>query len=193
MSGLQTMSLLAGTALTTATVGSLSTTVGSLSTIASGLSYSDFNNSLSTIYSGTSTISFGLQHATHLGTSGNDVIVGTSGADAIWGGAGNDTMTGGYNVGPSGNWWDSGYLENSFQLYKGSGKDLITDTNSDMIGQYGVINDGIRFSDVTSSEITMTTDGNNITIHYGASDSVTVFYPTNATRDLCTTRHSETL
>lgn len=134
------------------------------------------------------------------GTSGNDTLKGGIGADTINGGAGDDTLNGGYNV-------ISGYTQSSiptsglstgstiynssgvdtYIFKKGDGKDVIQDFQSDTINHYGYQHEAIVFTDVTSNEVSFSTDGKYLTIHYGQGDQVKIFYPTDGSSGFIST------
>lgn len=100
-----------------------------------------------------------LRHLTQFGTSGNDTLAGTgiSNSNDLVGGLGNDTLIGGTG-------------ENTYFFAKGDGIDTINDTSDD---SYGLI-DIVKFSDVKSTEFTVSQVVNDIVINYGVSDQVTI-------------------
>ncbi|BCM24952.1 calcium-binding protein [Methyloradius palustris] len=100
------------------------------------------------------------------GSEGNDVLLGGSGDDGLNGGNGNDTLIGG-----TGNdYLFGGDGADVYQFSTGDGTDYIL--NSD--DGYGASVDTIKFTDVTSTQLTsLTRVGNDLVINYGVSDSIT--------------------
>ena len=68
-------------------------------------------------------------------------------------------------------------MSDTFVFSKGDGQDVIYLSNSDAISPNDVVKGRILFKDVKSSEVSVTASGNNITIHYGTNDQITLFYP----------------
>lgn len=127
------------------------------------------NGSLSTI-----------AYATKLtGTSGSEVIRGSIDVELIEGGKGNDTFYGGGNTSitsPDDIWGET--YSDTFVFRKRDGQDSIVDlVNTDMITENSIHHGRIIFKDVTSSEVSITAEGEFINIHYGVSDQITLGYP----------------
>lgn len=85
--------------------------------------------------------------------AGNDTINGGDGAETLVGGTGNDSLSGGYGA-------------DIYLFSVGDGQDIINDSDYSP--------DIIRFSDVTSTQITVVENNGALVLGYGASDSVTI-------------------
>lgn len=108
------------------------------------------------------------------GEAGNDSLVGDAGNDVLDGGDGNDSLTGGDGddvlAGGTGNDSMTGGAGNDvFLLRAGSGADRI-DLHDTAADRYDVV----RFEDVATTDVTaLTREGADLTLHFGAGDSVT--------------------
>ena len=80
-----------------------------------------------------------------IGGEGNDIVDGFDGDDILFAGKGNDTLDGGRGL-------------DTFVFRAGDGQDTVTDTDG--------ANDVIKFTDIASSQITITKNNNNLIIGF---------------------------
>ena len=85
--------------------------------------------------------------------TGNDTLTGTSGANILQGQGGNDVLTGGTG-------------DDFFVLAEGAGVDIITD--------YSVADDTVKFEGFTFADLTITQNGDDTEIAYGSGNVVTL-------------------
>ncbi len=125
---------------------------------------------------GSDTLMGGADNDTLFGDGSNDSLSGDAGDDSLSGGAGDDSMNGlaGNDIIDAGAGKDAmngGSGNDIFILRVGAGQDTITLYDNTTVGKLDVI----RFEDVASSQLTsVTRAGYNLTISYGAGDSVTL-------------------
>jgi Ca2+-binding RTX toxin-like protein len=125
---------------------------------------------------GTDTLIGGTDNDTLFGDGGNDSLSGDAGDDSLNGGAGNDDLKGlagndFFDGGIGNDTMNGGGGNDTFVLRVGSGQDTIALYDNTTVGKLDVI----RFEDVASTQLTsVTRAGNNLTISYGSSDSVTL-------------------
>ncbi len=103
------------------------------------------------------------------GDSGDDLISGGSGKDKVFGGSGDDRLEGGAGrdilLGEQGNdMLVGGSGSDTFVFRFGDGNDTILDFASDRIRFRNINRDDLRFSD----------NGDDLVIHYGDTDSITL-------------------
>ena len=95
------------------------------------------------------------------GGTGNDILFGGDGNDSLYGEGGNDTLIGG----PDSDRLEGGAGNDTYVFSKGDGQDTVYDTGG---------TDTIRFSDTLLNEISFLRSGNNLIVHYGEEDSITL-------------------
>ncbi|MGH8857556.1 MAG: calcium-binding protein, partial [Polaromonas sp.] len=92
------------------------------------------------------------------GGAGNDIIIAGAGNDRLVGGLDNDTLTGGTG-------------SDTYVLQSGDGRDMIDNAATDA----ATTTDTIEFLDINRADVRFVQrEGNDLTIHYAESDSVTV-------------------
>lgn len=126
-----------------------------------------------TIYGGADAdfIDGGLGHDSLYGGEGDDVVIGQVGDDMLTGGQGADALAGGHGedvlIGGTGDdTLDGGDDADMYLATLGDGADVITDSA-------GL--DTLVLADVEAADVSLSRDGNNLVVAYGAAgDSVTV-------------------
>jgi Ca2+-binding RTX toxin-like protein len=107
------------------------------------------------------------------GLGGDDTIAGDAGADTLEGGAGRDWILGGAGNdvlagGPGADSLEGGSADDRYRVAPGDGIDIVTDTGGLDVLEFSA---GIAPADVTGRF-----QGNDLVLHYGATDRVTLGY-----------------
>jgi Ca2+-binding RTX toxin-like protein len=101
-----------------------------------------------------------------LGLEGNDELYGRDGNDTLVAGLGNDSLTGGLGN----DTLDGGLGNDTYRFSSGAGNDTLTDLGIDASTQDKALFTG----DVLKETIALYRSGQNLSIGYGATDTVTV-------------------
>ncbi len=113
------------------------------------------------------------------GGDGNDSLNGGAGDDNLFGGAGDDSIHGGYGddllVGGKGNDTLDGHEGSDTYVFSlGDGQDTLAETYVNTTDNY-LATDVIRFGEgISVSDMRMSREGSNLTLHYSATDSITI-------------------
>ena len=95
------------------------------------------------------------------GGAGDDTLDGGEGADKLYGGAGSDALAGGADN----DYLNGGEGDDAYVFYVGSGQDTVYETGG---------NDSFIFVGVEQESITAGKTGNDLTLTYGAGDSIVI-------------------
>ncbi len=116
---------------------------------------------------------------TQLGSASNDALIGTPSNDYLLGLGGNDSILGGYGndtlIGGKGNDTLNGHDgSDTYAFSLGDGHDTLAETYVNTSDNY-LATDIIRFSEgINVSDMRMSREGSNLTLHYSATDSITI-------------------